>query len=196
MDYSDKVKFLLEVSELLPDQELVNFITQKLKKIEADISDRGISCVYLVGLVEKLKENTRCHFDEQSAFYSKAKELVKSQLYFISGFKYWDRLEKACPEVVTKQDQKDVYDKLKEYLNSDVEGDDPDSIRHEASVLKDLGEIFKIDVASKIKSLECHAEHLEESAHSEPEDDERHGASSSSDYCSDAEIESIFNNLS
>jgi hypothetical protein len=146
--------------------------------------------------MEKLKENTNCHFGEQNAFYSKAKELIQSQFYIIDSFKYWDRLKTACPEVVTKQDQKDVYDKLTEYLNSDVEGDDPDSIRHEASVLKELGEVFKIDVASKIKSLECHAEHLEENTHSESEDDERHGASSSTDYCSDAEIESIFNNLS
>ena len=195
-DRADKVEFLVGVSELLPDQELVAFITEELKKIEADISNGKVSWVYLVGLIEKLKENTNCHFGEQNAFYSKAKELIQSQFYIIDSFKYWDRLKTACPEVVTKQDQKDVYDKLTEYLNSDVEGDDPDSIRHEASVLKELGEVFKIDVASKIKSLECHAEHLEENTHSESEDDERHGASSSTDYCSDAEIESIFNNLS
>ena len=195
-DRANKVELLVGVSELLSDQTLVDFITEELKKIEVDISKGKISWVYLVGLIEKLKEGTRGHFGELSAFYNKAKDLLKSQLYIIDSFEYWDRLNKVCPEVVTNQDRKIVYDKFAEYLNSDVEGDDPDSIRHEASLLKELGGVFKIDVAGKIKKLELHAEHLEENATSEPDDDRRQDFSSSSEYCSNAEIESIFKNLS
>lgn len=77
--------------------------------------------------------------------------------------------------------------------------DDPEELREEASRIENVGDLLRVNTASAQASLHDAADRIEEEQEGgrdwDPDEEDRGGGSRAPDYCSDAELDSIFSTL-
>ena len=198
ISFEQRVAFVVEIAGVVLASELKQLVSELLTRVEDRVCAGIGGAEDVIALLESLNETKPCTPSERPRLYDGAKKLLKTDLWYADLFEPWIRFMEIHPELITKQDDEDVQREFGKYLDSSsYDNDDPNTVREEAEKVTELGKAFGIDASKKIKALEEHADYLEENATPDYDDDERRGwGSSVSDYCSDAEIDSIFRNLS
>jgi len=198
ISFERRVAFVVDIGGVVLASELKQLLSELLTRVEGRVGAGTGRAEDVIALLDSLNETKLCTPTERPQLYDSAKKLLKSDLWYVDLFEPWIRFMDIHPGLITTQDDEDIRRQFGKYLDSSsYDDDDPNSLREEVEKVTGLGKALGIDVSKKIKALEEHAEYLEENATPDSDDDERRGSGPSvSDYCSDAEIDSIFQNLS
>jgi len=170
----------------------------------------------LIGSLEKLFDNNSAKPEDLSKLLKRLKELKlidseihislleKAKRYLMGHLDWWDEFKAFCDfenlfrELVTDEDKKFVIKEFEGVAHSDWDylSDAPDNYRDDAHQIRSISKKLGIDMSERVKELEDKADEMEASGeYATDEHDYEYWGSQSGDYCSDQEIDSIFNTL-
>jgi len=195
ISFEERLKFAIIVARELASKDLAVFVLQSIEEVEKRISQKLIDRAQLTSLLEDLMMENLLPEDRRSKFFKSAKDFIVEKPDWLSEFEAVYKLFKSFPNLISEEDIAMVRDNIIHVATDDYDADDPDVIRDDIMRMKELEQMFEIDLSRQIAKYEEWAEELESEQLMEQDIEGGFGGSSGNEYCTDFEIESMFNTL-
>lgn len=192
MGYEDRVTIVAAISKELNTNVVKIFLDELMMQVGKHIDQDDADPWDLVRLSKELKGTEVL----KGPFLEKVKAFLLSRHNYVSKFEYISDFEPFCefmeifPEIVTVDEKISVQVSIKKASQLSAYGLNPDDLRTNVGILKSLAKEFDLDMAEKVEELETLAKELEAELPKEPSE---HGRKDTeTDFCTDMDIESIF----
>ncbi len=191
ISFEARAVFVASVFAKLKTKEVKAFFEFVLKTVEQRIEKKESN---REDLFQFLKELKKVSVSLSSSVIKKAKFFLMSELEWLDDFEPLCDFVDLFPGQVSESEKINIIEDFKKAATSEVLDiqDDPDHYRDDVYKIESLAKRFDIDMTDRIEELENMAEELE-SGRFEPDEYEKEYDSNK--YCSDNDIESIFDIL-
>jgi len=205
--YRDRVRQSFEQRALLlisivgehTSTESTRSIRDVMKQIEQRVDANAANQEDLARVLVQLKDLGFLETHPASPLLVKSKEYLKSDITWIEELEPIATILDQFPATFSSSEKEEIAKLFvgvtKDYVSGGA-SDNPDTVRQDIERVESLAKKFDVDMSETIKKLESQAEELEADAKGDPPDDERRSKSAMEEWCSNEEIQSIFDSLS
>jgi hypothetical protein len=195
--FENRLAFIVGVSSFMNDAKFTALTKKLIDTFKVRIADAKPEKEEVMDVLEILENHGLCSAADDASLSANLKAFLSSGFYRLDDFKPWLRFTELYPELITAAERHHIARQFTDFQASfHSDQDDPDYVREEALEAEELGKEFGVDVSAKVAELQAKAAGLEDEASGGPDDDERSGSGTAAHaWCSDSEIQSIFEQI-
>jgi hypothetical protein len=196
MSFERRVTFLVTVSSTAPHENILGDLDAALVQVRKRLAENLLDADELVALLATLAKRDPTHLDRHLNLMEETYEYVSHDFDSLDAFQPFLVFAEVFPDRVPNEKMEEAvrdFESLAESAGNDES--DPDRVRELATQVEELGSQFGVDTTDYTEGLEEWAKQCEQNSTQEYYDDEWRSAPSSSGFCSDADIESLFSVL-
>ena len=198
MNFERRVTFWLSVSRTARDVDISSGLDVALARVRKRLSENHLDGEDLVALLAELSKYEPSYPDRHSQLMEETYEYVSNDFDSLDAFQPFLAFAEVFPARVPTEKMEEVTGEFQSVVESAAEDeDDADRVREMATQVDEIGTRFGLDMSEHIEGMEEWAKECERNSTTPNDyyDDEWRGPSSSREYCSDTDIDSLFSIL-
>ena len=189
---------VLEVYEIyrkVPSQIFIDYVNELLSKVDKRIDKKEVDKWALWRLMQGLADRK---ITVNIKLLEKSKEYLINDMVYLELYTYAGRFAKLYPELISRDEKKELKKKFYEYIHNDelFEVSDPQILRQDADDVKEIAKILSVGSYEIVKRMNDRADEIESHLQDREEDSEKdYGPVIEDNRCNDIEIDSIFSKM-
>ncbi|MBA4389438.1 MAG: hypothetical protein C0399_00665 [Syntrophus sp. (in: bacteria)] len=195
MSFEEKAILIADVAGTIKTIDTMDVFDRAIAAIDVRLRSNQVRQENLAHLLKQAKLSKLLDVGKHAVFLELTKEYLKTGMTWLGEYRAFCEFAELFPELITDGDLIVVKESFRGLTDDPSFGDDsdPDTLRADAEELKLLGGKLNVDVDQDVRRLEERAEQIEEEALETDEDDyDTRKSVKDYEYCSDAEIRSMF----
>ncbi|HEV7395766.1 MAG TPA: ATP-binding protein [Pyrinomonadaceae bacterium] len=198
ISFEQRASLVASIVAEMPDESILAIWQKTLQFLNEAISNGSCDKHDLINLLHDVRSNKLVNEEQWATLLVGVKGFLRETFDWLSDYEVLLRFMEKYPGVFSIEEKDQIAQGFesfaRQHVLSDLIIDDPDDFRTCAEEVREIGEGLKIDVSALVDEIQAQA-NMEERFVKPAEVDRPYQQNSASDWCSNSDIELLFEEL-